>query len=103
MHVDATKVGTEGVKSALQNLRTAGTNLASAAQDQFAPQVAGLNQSLRSLQATIGGLSDQDSLSSKFGAISASVAAVEQAAKPIMDSARAGCPSVPSVELPPGS
>jgi hypothetical protein len=103
VHLDATKVGTEGVKTALQNLQTAGRNLATAAKDQFGPQVNALEQSLASLQTTIAGLSDQASLSAKLGAVTASVSGVEQAAKPIMDSVRTGCTSVPPVETPPAS
>jgi hypothetical protein len=101
--LDATKVGTEGVKTALQNLETAARNLATAAKDQFGPQVDALEQSLASLRTTISGLSDQTSLSAKLGAVTASVSGVEQAAKPIMDSVRAGCASVPPVETPPAS
>lgn len=103
VHLDATMVGTEGVKAALQNLQNAGRNLATAAKDQFGPQVADLNQALASLQTTIAGLSDQASLSAKLGAVSASVSGVEQAAKPIMDSVRTGCASLPPVETPPAS
>jgi hypothetical protein len=42
-------------------------------------------------------------LTSKLGAIAASVAAVEQAAKPILDNVRPTCPSMPSAEPPSGS
>ena len=42
-------------------------------------------------------------LTNNLGKIAASVGAVEQAAKPIMDSVRSGCPSVPGVEMPPAS
>jgi hypothetical protein len=100
VHLNATAVGTQGVKAALQNLQTAGRNLAAAAQDQFGPQLADLNQALASLQTTITGLTDQQSLSDKLGALTAAVSNVEQAAKPIMDSVRTGCPAVPPVEAP---
>jgi hypothetical protein len=101
--LDANKVGTDGVKAALQNLGSAGRNLADAAKEQFGPQVAGLNQAIDTLQATTAGLSDQPSLSAKLGALTASVSGVEQAAKPIMDSVRTGCTSVPPVETPAAS
>jgi hypothetical protein len=101
--LDATKVGTEGVKAALQNLGSAGRNLADEAKEQFGPQVAELNQAIETLQVTTAGLSDQNSLSAKLGALTTSVSGVEQAAKPIMDSIRTGCPSVPPVATPTGS
>ena len=100
MTLDATKVGADGVKEALQNLDTAASNLWAAAQDQFGPQGAELEKAIASLKGTIAGLTDQDSLSTNLGKIAASVAGVEQAAKPIMDSVRTGCPSVPPVETP---
>ena len=101
--LDATKVGADGVKEALQNLDTAANNLWAAAQDQFGPQGAELQRAVASLKGTIAGLTDQDSLSTNLGKIAASVAGVEQAAKPIMDSVRTGCPSVPPAEIPPAS
>jgi hypothetical protein len=103
VRLDATQVGVEGVKAALQDLETAASNLKDAAQDQFGPQVAELERAIASLKGTIAGLSDQDSLSTNLGKIAASVGGVEQAAKPIVDSVRAGCPSVPPVETPPAS
>jgi hypothetical protein len=101
--LDATKVGSDGVKKALQDLETAASNLWAAAQDQFGPQGAELQGAIASLKGTIAGLTDQDSLSTNLGKIAASVAGVEQAAKPIMDSVRTGCPSVPPIETPPTS
>ena len=101
--LDATKVGADGVKKALQDLETAGGNLIAAAKGQFGPQVAELETALASLKGTIAGLTDQDSLSTNLGKIAASVGVVEQAAKPIVDSVRTGCPSVPPVETPPAS
>ena len=103
VNLDATKVGSDGVKKALQDLETAASNLWTAARDQFGPQGAELERAVASLKATIAGLTDQDSLSTNLGKIAASVAGVEQAAKPIMDSVRTGCPSVPPVETPPAS
>jgi hypothetical protein len=99
--LDASRVGTDGVKNALQDLETAANNLIGAAQDQFGPQVAELEKALASLRGTIAGLTDQDSVSTNLGKITASVSIVEQAAKPIVDSVRTGCPSVPPVETPP--
>jgi hypothetical protein len=96
-------VGADGVKSALQNLNTAADNLQAAARAQFGPQVAELEKAIASLRGTIAGLTDQDSLSTNLGKITASVSGVEQAAKPIVDSVRTGCPSVPPVETPPAS
>ena len=101
--LDASQVGTDGVKKALQDLETAAKNLGAAAQEQFGPQVAELERAIASLRGTIAGLSDQDSLSTNLGKIAASVGVVEQAAKPIMDSVRSGCPSVPQAEMPPAS
>lgn len=101
VNLDATKVGTEGVKKALQDLETAASNLIAAARDQFGPQVADLEQAIASLRGTIAGLSSQDSVSTNLGKIAASVSVVEQAAQPIVESVRTGCPSVPSVEMPP--
>ena len=76
-----------------------------AAKAQFGPQVADLEKAIASLRATVAGLSGQDSLSTNlaFGKIAVSVGAVEQAAKPIVDSVRTGCPSVPPAEIPPAS
>jgi outer membrane murein-binding lipoprotein Lpp len=101
VNLDATKVGTDGVKKALQDLETAVNNLLTAAREQFAPQVPELESAIASLKGTIAGLSSQDSASTNLGKIAASVAGVEQAAKPIVDSVRTGCPSVPPVETPP--
>jgi len=101
--LDARAAGAAGVKNALQNLQTAADNLEAAAQAQFGPQVAELERAIASLRGTIAGLTDQDSLSTNLGKITASVSAVEQAAKPIVDSVRMGCPSVPPVETPPAS
>jgi hypothetical protein len=101
--LDATKVGSDGVKKSLQDLETAASNLWAAAQDQFGPQGAELQRAIASLKGTIAGLTNQDSLSTNLGKIAASVAGVEQAAKPIMDSVRTGCPSVPPVETPPAA
>ena len=103
VNLNATAVGADGVKNALQGLETAATNLLAAAQDQFGPQGAELEKAIASLRGTIAGLTDQDSLSTNLGKIAASVAGVEQAAKPIVDSVRTGCPSVPAVETPPTS
>jgi hypothetical protein len=99
--LNATQVGIDGVKQALQDLQTAGGDLAAAAKEQFAPQVAELESAVASLRGTIAGLTDQDSLSTNLGKIATSVGGVEQAAQPIVDSGRAGCPSVPSAEAPP--
>ena len=103
VHLDASKVGTNGVKAALQDLQMAAQNLTVAAKAQFGPQVAELEKAVASLRETVAGLSGQDSLSTNLGKIAASVGAVEQAAKPIVDSVRTGCPSVPAAELPPAS
>jgi predicted trehalose synthase len=91
--VDATKVGVDGAKAALQNLQSAGRDLATAAAAQFGPDVDNLTTALGSLQSTLASLTDQTSLSTKLGALTASVGAVEQAAAPILNSARAGCPT----------
>jgi hypothetical protein len=103
VHLDASKVGTDGVKAALQDLEAAANQLAAAAQEQFGPQIEELERAVDSLKGTIAGLSDQDSASTNLGKITASVSAVEQAAKPIVDSVRTGCPSVPTVETPAAS
>lgn len=103
VQLDATTVGAEGVKTALQNLADAAQALVTAAESQFAPQVAELEQTLGSLQTTITGISDETTLSAKLGALTASVAQVEAAAKPIVDSVRNGCTGVPTVETPPTS
>lgn len=102
-NLDANQVGVDGVKAALQNLETAGRNLATAAEAQFRPDVENLTTALGSLQDTITSLSDQSSLSSKLGALAASVSEVEVAAAPIMNSVEAGCPPVPSSESTPPS
>ena len=101
--LDATAVGVDGVKRALQDLETAAINLTAAAQEQFGPQGGEIERAVASLRGTIAQLSDQDSLSTNLGKIAASVGGVEQAAKPIVDSVRTGCPSVPTVETPPTS
>jgi hypothetical protein len=99
--LNATAVGLDGVKTALQNLGAAASGLADAAQAALAPQVAELRQSISALGSTITGLKNQADLSAKFGAIATSVA-VEQAAAPIMDNARTGCPGIPAASLPTG-
>ncbi|MFR9805232.1 hypothetical protein ACL02T_23545 [Pseudonocardia sp. RS010] len=100
VQLDATKVGTDGVRAALQDLADAGRNLADAARAQFGPQVATLEQALDSLRNTIAGISDQATLSANLGALATSVAQVEAAARPIVDSVRAGCPGVPPTATP---
>ncbi len=89
-------MGVDGVKAALENLQSAGRDLASAAGAQFGPDVDNLTTALGSLQGTLASLNDQTSLSTKLGALAASVGAVEAAAAPILNSARAGCPATPS-------
>jgi hypothetical protein len=87
--LDAKAVGVDGVEAALQILETTGRNLAAAAKGDFEPEVDELATALGSLQSTITSLTDQSSLSAKLGAaLAASVGAVEQAAPPIVDSAR---------------
>jgi hypothetical protein len=103
VELDAAAVGLDGVKAALENLRTAAGDLANAAQAEFAPQVEELQQAVVVLGTTIEGLQEQTDLSSKFGAVAASISGVEQAAAPIVESARADCPSVPPVSLPSGA
>lgn len=103
VQLDATKVGTEGVKTALQDLVDSARNLGTAAGAQFGPQVDALQQALVSLQATVASIGDQQTLSAKLGALTASVGQVEAEAKPIVDSVRTGCTGVPPVELPPTS
>jgi hypothetical protein len=46
--LDATKVGSDGVKKALQDLETVASNLWTAAQDQFGPQGAELERAVAS-------------------------------------------------------
>jgi hypothetical protein len=103
VQLDATKVGTDGVKAALQALADAGRNLVTAAKAQFAPQVAALEQALAALQTTITQIGDQAGLSAKLGALTASVAQVEAAAEPIVATVRSGCTGVPPASLPPTS
>lgn len=103
IQLDATKVGAEGVKAGLQALADAGRNLITAAGSQFGPQVDALGQALASLQATIASIGDQTTLSAELGALTASVAQVETAAAPIIDSVRTGCSDVPPVQAPPTS
>jgi PBP1b-binding outer membrane lipoprotein LpoB len=103
VHLDASKVGTDGVKAALQDLEAAANKLIASAQEQFGPQIAELERAIASLKGTIAGLTDQDSVSTNLGKITASVSAVEQAAKPIVDSVRTGCASVPPAETPAAS
>ena len=93
-NIDAAKVGIDGVKAALQNLQSAGRDLAGAAQAQFDEGTA--DHSARITAGHPRLVTDQTSLSTKLGALAASVAAVQQAATPILNSARAGCPPTPS-------
>jgi hypothetical protein len=101
VNLNASAVGSDGVKKVLQDLEAAANALVAAAREQFGPQVAELEKAIDSLQGTIAGLSSTDSPSTNLGKIAASVAVVEEAAKPIVDSVRAGCPAVPTVEAPP--
>ena len=101
--LDATAVGVDGVKKALQDLQTAASSLRTELFLSGSPQGEELERAIASLRGTIAGLTSQDSLSTNLGKIAASVAGVEQAAKPIVDSVRTGCPSVPSAEAPPAS
>jgi hypothetical protein len=103
--LDANAAGVDGAKKALLDLQTAANNLVAvaAAENQFPPQVAELEKASTSLNATISGLTSQDSLSANIGKITASVSAVEQAARPIVDGVRPGCPSVPTAATPPTS
>jgi hypothetical protein len=103
--LDASTAGVDGVKLALEDLQTSTNNLiaTAAAENQFGPQVAELEKAGASLDATVAGLSGQDSLPANLGEVAASVGAVQEAAKPIVDSLRPGCPSVPPAEIPPTS
>jgi hypothetical protein len=99
--LDVKNVGAEGVRKALQDVKTAADDLAVAARGQFGPQAAELESALASLQDAIAGLNSQDGLPAALGNIAAAVGGVERAAKPIVDSVRKGCPAVPSAELAP--
>ncbi len=103
--IDASTAGSDAVEKAVLDLQTATDNLiaVAAAENQFGPQLAELEKASTSLDATIEGLPSQDSVSANLGEIMPSVTAVEQAAKPIMDSLRPGCPSVPPAVTPPTS
>jgi hypothetical protein len=103
--LDANAAGSDGVKTALLDLQTATNNLiaVAAAENQFGPQVSGLEGASASLNATIAELGGQEDVSANLGRITASVTAVEQAAKPIVDNVRPGCPSVPAAATPPTS
>jgi hypothetical protein len=103
--IDASTAGSDAVEKAVLDLQTATDNLiaVAAAENQFGPQLAELEKASTSLDATIEGLPSQDSVSANLGEIMPSVTAVEQAAKPIMDSLRPGCPPVPPAVTPPTS
>jgi hypothetical protein len=103
--LDVSKAGTEGVKQALLDLQTATNNLVAVAanEKQFGAQLPALDKASTSLDTTVEGLGSQADPSASLGEITSSVSAVDQAAKPIMDSLRAGCPSVPPAETPPAS
>jgi hypothetical protein len=101
--LDVSKAGTDGVKQALLDLQTATNNLIAVAtnEKQFGPQLPALEKASASLNVTTEGLGSQADPSASLGEITSSVTAVDQAAKPIMDSLRAGCPSVPPAATPP--
>ena len=101
--LDVVAGGLDGVRAALQNLATAASNLADAAKAEFGPQADALGEAVTALRTTIDGLQDQTDLSSKLGAIATSISGVERTAAPIVDSARADCPSIPSASLSPGA
>jgi hypothetical protein len=103
--LDVSKEGTDGVKQALLNLQTATNNLVAVAanEKQFGSQLPELEKASASLDATIEGLGSQADPSASLGGVTASVSAVDQAAKTIMDALRTGCPSVPPAETPPAS
>jgi hypothetical protein len=100
--LDVSAAGIDGVKPALLDLQTATDNLiaVASAENQFGPQVAELETASTSLDTTIAGLGGQNGAPADIGAVTASVSAVEQAAQPMMDSLRAGCPSVPPAAIP---
>jgi hypothetical protein len=103
--LDVSTAGIDGVKPALLDLQTATDNLiaVASAENQFGPQVAELEAASASLDTTVAGLGGQNGAPADIGAVTASVSAVEQAAQPMMDSLRAGCPSVPPAAIPPTS
>jgi hypothetical protein len=103
--LDVSTAGTDGVKQALLDLQTATNNLIAVAanEKQFGAELPALEKAGTSLDATIEGLGSQADPSASLGEITSSVTAVDQAAKPMMDSLRAGCPSVPPAETPPAS
>jgi hypothetical protein len=103
--LDVSTAGTDGVKQALLDLQTATNNLIAVAanEKQFGGELPALEKAGASLDATIEGLGGQADPSASLGEITSSVTAVDQAAKPMMDSLRAGCPSVPPAETPPAS
>ena len=100
--LDVSTAGTDGVKNALLDLQTATTNLIAVASNekQFSAQLPALEKASASLNATIQGLDSQSDPSATAAETTASVTAVDQAAKPMMDSLRSGCPSVPPAETP---
>jgi hypothetical protein len=103
--IDASTAGSDAVEKAVLDLQTATDNLiaVAAAENQFSPQLAELEKASTSLDATLEGLPSQDAVSANLGEITPSVTAVEQAAKPIMNSLQSGCPSVPPAVSPPTS
>jgi hypothetical protein len=103
--IDATTAGSDAVEKAVLDLQTATDNLiaVAAAENQFGPQLAELEKASTSLDATIEGLPSQDNVPTNLGEITPSVTAVEQAAKPIINSLQSGCPSVPPAVTPPTS
>jgi hypothetical protein len=103
--IDASTAGSDAVEKALLDLQTATDNLiaVAAAENQFGPQLAELEKASTSLDATIEGLPSQGNGSTNLGEITPSVTAVEQAAKPVMDSLQPACPSVPPAVTRPTS
>jgi hypothetical protein len=97
VEVDPAAGGLDGVKAALQNLGTAGREMADAAAAEFGPQAQDLNEAISALGSTVEDLQSQADRSSKLGEVATSVSEIEQAAAPIVDRAptRAAHPSRP--------
>jgi predicted trehalose synthase len=98
--IDATASGIDGVKAALQSLRDAGRNLATAAKAQFAEASAALGRAVDTLQQTMASITTPADLLTQLGGLTTAVAQVEAAAATIVANVRAGCPDVPPVATP---
>jgi hypothetical protein len=87
------EVGTNGVREAVDEVRSSGEALLASGRDLVGPPVAELLAAVTALQATLTGLGDQPSLGAGLVAVRAAIAEIRSAADDVEAALRTSCPT----------